>query len=163
MLMSLSVTAARAEAKNEGRGVVRMNGSILETPCAISMSDKDQQVELGVETTGEILHDGAGPYRPFNINLKNCHLSSATPASWFQVTFDGQPDGDGYAVSGATGIGVQIVDEAGVIASPGKPMPAGNILSGVQILKYKLRLTADHHRLQAGDYRTTIKFKIDYF
>lgn len=163
MLMSLGSTAAQAGSENEERGVVRMNGSILETPCAIGMEDRDQQVELGTETTGELLHDGAGPYRPFTISLMNCRLDTATLASWFRVTFDGLPDGDNYAVNGASGIGVQIVDEAGEVASPGKPMPVSNITPGMQILKYKLRLKADNHHLQAGDYRTTIKFKIDYF
>lgn len=167
MLWNCWAASTAATVKNQGQGIVRMHGSILETPCAIDMADKDQSVELGTETTGELLHDGRGPKRPFSIHLMNCNLATNNlinpTATRFQVTFEGKHDDSLFGLDGASGVGLQITDSEGYVSHPGEPMPAGNLLPGRMTLNYMLQLTEDHHRLRAGDYRTAIRFKIDYF
>lgn len=167
MLICLLSVNALALQPDQGHGVVRMNGSILDTPCAIDVADRDQTVELGIETTGELIHDGQGPARQFTIHLMNCLLQprahGRTEWSRFQVTFDGNSDDGLFGVEGASGLGLKIADSEGHTAVPGKPMPYEAISSGRMALDYVLRLVGNHSRLYAGDYRTAIRFKIDYF
>jgi type 1 fimbria pilin len=166
MLTSLVSLNALAIQPDQGHGVVHMNGSILETPCAIDVADREQAVELGTETVGELIHDGKGPARPFAIHLVNCVIrptEQGLAASRFQVTFDGKPDEGLFGVVGAEGVGLQITDIAGNVAVPGQPMPYESIRSGPMELDYVLRLVGDRSQLHAGDYSSAIRFKIDYF
>lgn len=144
-----------------------MHGSILITPCAIDMPDEFQSIDLGVETTGEFQREGRGPGRPFSIHLINCDLETAESelptASWFQVTFDGKHDASLFGLLGISGAGIKIADAQGHVAHPGEPMPASRIVAHSMTLNYMLWLAEDHHALQAGKYRTTIRYKIDYF
>jgi len=151
----------------QGHGRVSMQGSIIETPCAIAMADRNQTIQLDVATVGEIIHNGRGPQRMFSLNLVNCDLIADTPSgrveSHFRTTFDGPSDGELFTISGAAGIGVQIADAAGNVAIPGKALPGGNVVPGNQRLDYSLRLVSNHQRLVAGDYHAVIRFKVDYF
>lgn len=167
MLMALLPAYGHARAPDRGHGTVNMKGSIIDTPCAIQTSDTDQVVYLAVDTTGELIHDGIGSMRPFFIHLTSCVLEPQAPHakkwSGFQVTFDGVADGDLFRVEGADGVGVQISDQNGQVASPGVPLPGIPLTTEAQVLEYTLRVIATPHRLRAGDYRSTIRFKVDYF
>lgn len=161
-----AATGSRSEQSRE-HGTVNMHGSILITPCAINMPDEFQSIDLGVVTTGEFQHEGRGPGRPFSIHLINCNLETGEPenptASWFQVTFDGKDDASLFGLQGISGAGIEITDMQGHVAHLGEPMPANRIVGRSMTLNYVLWLAADHHALQAGKYRTTIRYKIDYF
>ncbi|HDX4051642.1 TPA: type 1 fimbrial protein [Enterobacter soli] len=167
MLMATLPGKAIAWPKDEGSGTVAMKGSIIDTPCAIDIDDQAQVVEMGSETTGEIIHNGFGPVKTFRIHLVNCVLHQSIPHrpdwSGFQVTFDGKHDNTFFGVNGAAGIGVKILDSEGNQAIPGIPMSKVALKPGKQFLDYTLQLVSDRHRLVAGNYRTTIRFKVDYF
>lgn len=150
-----------------GHGRVDIHGSIIDTACAIMTEDREQSIEMDALTLGQIRHDRFGPDKKFSIRLVNCSLTSANLKSpdWshFRMTFDG-PSGDGlFTVTGVSGVGLQIIDTAGNIAVPGQPMPGGILTPGTQQLVYILRLTSNKHRLIAGEYHTTLRFKVDYF
>ncbi|UJD79462.1 type 1 fimbrial protein [Serratia rubidaea] len=165
-LLALPVTSW---ASNQGAGRVRMQGSIIDTPCAIDVDSRDQSVDMSVLPFGQIMHDGRGPSRPFSIRLVNCVLAHDNPNrpdwSTFRVTFDGpSSDGSLFALSGqGRGIGVLIADDAGNTALPGKQMPPGNLHADNMMLNYTIRLVADRKPLRAGEYRATIRFKLDYY
>lgn len=167
MLMTALPGRAMAWPKVEGNGSVAMKGSIIDTPCAIDIDDQAQAVEMGTETTGELIHNGNGPVKAFRIHLINCVLHESLPQrpDWiaFQVTFDGNHDNALFGVTNATGIGVKIQDSSGNVAIPGIPMPKLPLKPGGQFLDYTLQVVSDRHRLVAGDYRTSIRFKVDYF
>lgn len=161
--------ASAAMAAGQDHGRVSMKGSIIDSACAIATQDREQTVEMGADTLGEMVHNQRGQERPFSIHLVNCSLTPAGQkdprGGWpqFQVTFDG-PAADGlFSVNGASGIGIQIVDTEGHIAVPGAAMPAVGLLAGAPRLDYALRLVGNRQRLKAGDYRSTIRFKIDYY
>lgn len=152
---------------NQGYVRVGMKGSIIDTPCNITGPDEDQIVEIGVEPVGDIIHNGRGSQRKFSIRLVNCSLKSSTPwlpdASRFQITFDGKSDGSLFGIEGkASGVGLEIIDSEGNIAEPGIPLPTEQLLTGEMRLDYILRLVGDRHRLHAGNYHSTIRFKIEY-
>lgn len=165
--VSCSLSTAVLAANEFGHGRVAMQGSIVDTACAIAMADRDQSIDIGTITTGEILHDGQGPDRDFHLGLVNCSLrhSDARGTEWsrFQVTFDGTADGKLFAVHGAEGVGLEIRDASGHLAIPGQPMPAGALSAGGEELSYRVHLQDDHHRLRAREFRSTIRFKVDYY
>lgn len=168
-LLICVANSSTSSAHDQGHGVVNMAGSIIDTPCAIDVPSRDQTIDMATLPLGQIIRDGQGPTRPFSIQLVNCTLTPLLPNrpdwSHFQVTFDGPTAHDNlFSVSGrARGVGLQIADAAGVIAIPGKPMPAYGLQLGDMRLNYTLRLMGDHQTLRAGTYQTTLRFKLDYF
>lgn len=167
ILIALLPQEVQSHVPDQGHGTVGMQGSIIDTPCAIAVNDIDQAVEMGMSTTGELIHDGRGPAKVFHIHLMGCTLKPQQPHmpdwSWFQVTFDGMPEGELFSIAGAEGIGLRITDQAGNVAKPGIPLPRAMLKPGSQVLEYSLRVVAAQHRLVAGDYRATVRFKVDYF
>ncbi|QGH61593.1 fimbrial protein [Serratia proteamaculans] len=156
-------------AQGQGNGSVNMQGSIIDTPCAIDVPSRDQTIDMLSLPLGQIIRDGHGPTRPFSIHLVNCALTPMLPNrpdwSYFRVTFDGPTTHDDlFNLNGeARGVGLQIADSAGAIAIPGKQMPANDLQIGSMRLDYTLRLVGNHQTLRAGTYQTTLRFKLDYF
>ena len=167
MMMVFFPGCALARGPGQGHGTVGMHGSIIDTPCSIAADDARQIVEIGVDTTGNVMHDGHGPVREFRIHLLDCMLKPQVSGhpdwSSFRVTFDGPPDNGLFGISGADGIGLLISDREGHVAPPGVPLPASALASGEQVLEYTLQIVGDTHHLRAGDYRSTVRFKVDYF
>lgn len=166
LLMALLPGYAQSTQLVLEHGTIGMQGSIIDTPCAIALDDLKQTIEMGIETTGGLMHDNHGLVR-FHIRLVDCTLkpssSGKSNGGWFRVTFDGKPDGNLFGVDGADGVGVQIMDCNGHIVLPGISLPSSAIFPGDQTLEYTLQLVKDHRRLRAGSYRSTIRFKTDYF
>ncbi|NRN27973.1 fimbrial protein [Photorhabdus heterorhabditis] len=152
----------------QGYGRVSMQGAIIDTACAIDAGSRDQTIELATIPVSRVIRDGQGPERPFSIRLINCVFTSATSdkPDWrhFQVTFDGVPDGNNFRLYGVTqGVALQITDIQGNQAYPGTPLPVGVLQEGHMILNYAMRLVGNHQLLQAGQYRTTVRFRLDYY
>lgn len=171
LLLAVTGVSGSAQAQDQGHGRVSMEGTIVDTPCAIDVPDREQTIDMGAVPVGQIIRDGHGPMRPFSIRLVDCSLTPLMPGNtrpdWahFRVTFDGATAHDRlFSVSGGSrGVGLKIVDHDGMVAVPGEPMPAGQLLAGDIDLNYTLQLVGDHQSLRAGTYRTTIRFKLDYF
>ena len=151
-----------------GWGRVNMEGSILDTACAIEAGSRDQSIEMFTVPLGQIIRDGSGTGRPFTIHLINCVRTRPDPGlpDWqrFRVTFDGESRNGLFLVHGtARGVALQITDAQGNIALPGKPLPAGDMIPGAMDLTYSLRLVGDQQVLRAGEYRSAVRFKLDYY
>lgn len=156
-----------AFAASDAFGRVNMKGAIVETPCAIDVGDRDQTLLMGTVPISQILRDGRGPEKAFTIRLFDCTLAAINPQrpGWktFQVTFDGDADNGHFKTLGeANGIAMMIRDGQGNIATPGAALPAGNLTPGDMHLRYTLNLVGNKENLRAGDYRTTIRFRLDY-
>ncbi|NHB98160.1 fimbrial protein [Photorhabdus stackebrandtii] len=168
MLSCIAVSAAATAPRGtQGHGRVSMQGAIIDSACAIDAGSRDQTIELATAPVSQMVHDGQGPMSPFSIHLINCVLTSATlgKSDWhrFQMTFDGMPDGNNFRLYGvARGVALQITDIYGNQAYPGTPLPVGDLQEGHMTLSYAMRLVGNHQLLQAGQYRTTVRFKLDY-
>jgi type 1 fimbria pilin len=149
-----------------GWGRLSMQGSIIDTACAIAVDSREQSIDMGVIPLADIIRDGQGHSKPFSIDLINCVVDRPGKEDWkhFQVTFDGDPEGNLFGVrGGASGVGLQISDALGNIAIPGKALPFVDIIPGAMQLNYSLKLVANNHTLKSGDYFSSIRFKVDYF
>lgn len=164
-IFSLWVLPA-ALAADQGHGRVNMQGTIIDTACAIAVESRDQVIDMDVIPFAEIQRDGHGRSQPFAIHLINCVLERPDKLDWyqFQVTFDGERDGNYFSVYGdARGIALRIVDEYGNPALPGRALPLRNLILGNKVLNYTLTLMPNQRALKAGAYFSTIRFKVDYF
>lgn len=145
-----------------------MHGSIIDSACAIAVGSRDQVIDMGVMPLAEIIHVGRGRSRGFSIKLINCMLERpySNKPDWkqFQVTFDGDAEGELFGVRGnASGVALRIIDKVGNIASPGIPLPLENIIPDDLQLDYNLLLVANNHALKPGNYFSSIRFRLDYF
>ncbi|WP_193161045.1 fimbrial protein [Serratia ureilytica] len=149
-----------------GWGRVNIQGSIIDTACAIAVDNRDQSIDMGVIPVADIIRDGQGRSKPFSINLVDCVLGRQDKTDWkqFKVTFDGDTQGGLFSVHGdASGVGLQISDELGNIALPGRFLPFVDIAPGGVQLNYSLKLVANNNKLKPGSYFSSIRFKMDYF
>ncbi|MGG7955204.1 fimbrial protein [Klebsiella aerogenes] len=167
LLTAINIPGA-AVARTMGWGTVSMQGSIVETACAIEMNSREQIVDLQVVPVSLLASTGAGVPHPFKIRLINCTQQRVNPnlPPWrsFSVTFDAVSDGGLIRVDGdAEGVGLQIVDEWGNVARPGKEMPLNDIKPGNYDLHYTMHLLANNKPLRAGFFRSVVRFKMDYY
>lgn len=145
-----------------------MQGTITDTACTIAVSSWDQTIDMEIIPLADIVRDGQGRKKAFSIELINCEISRSDSRlpDWkhFQVIFDGEAEGRLFGVRGdASGVALQITDNAGNIAAPGEPLSLEDVIPGNRQLSYSMRLVANNHVLKAGNYFSLIRFKLDYF
>lgn len=165
--LGTTFSSANATSSAPEFGHVHMQGSIIDTPCAISTADLLQSIEMNVSTVGEMVLNGRGSQKSFSLNLVNCDLNSHSQeqpdSTHFSTTFDGPSDHGLFRISGAQGVGLQITDALGNLATPGKPLPAGSLVPGTQRLDYTLRVVSNDQPLKVGEFHAILRFKVDYF
>lgn len=147
-------------------GLVSMNGSIVDSACAIDIGSYEQSVDMGILPVSAIRQQGHGPVHPFSIKLIGCQLVPIDGSNWktFSVTFDGASLGEWFTVSGeARGVALLLQDAQGNSIYPGKSMARQNIVQGEAVLNYGLRLVSDNKPLRPGEYQSAIRFKLDYY
>ncbi|MFU2316894.1 fimbrial protein [Rahnella sp. PCH160] len=155
---------------NQGsmHGRATLQGSIINSACAIDFNSRDQTLSLGVVTAAEIEQFGHGAETIFTINFINCSLTTnSTQTNWnyLRVTFEGDIfDDDLFGIDGgATGFGVSIRDNYGKSILPGHAITIGATEVDGSGINYHLRLEKDKNPLQAGNYHSVIRYKLDYF
>lgn len=162
-LLSISVPAAV-----KGHGRVNIQGTIVDSPCAISAGDRDQTISMTATPVGNIIREGKGNDYALGITLIGCTFSSEEHAntSWkkFSITFSGPADGNDFRVSGdAQGVALRIMDNRGNIVKPGMPLPEYEIQLNKTTLSYRVYLTGNDKLIEAGDYSAVIRFNLTYY
>ncbi len=150
----------------EDRGRVNMQGSIIDSACSIAVESREQTIEMKVISLSDIARDGRGPNKDFSIHLIGCILNPNDHSGLkkFQMTFDGDADGDYFDVYGtASGVGIEIIDSFGNVASPGKTVQIAEQEITDNKINYVIRLMHNSDTLRAGEYFSSIRFKLDYF
>ncbi|MEL5376842.1 fimbrial protein [Serratia marcescens] len=151
-----------------GWGRVNMEGAIVNAACGLEAASRDQTIDMKILPVEQITRDGHGLTRPFTLKLVNCGLagenSTNTGRQHFRMIFDGNAEGKNFGVIGdARGVALRIVDSIGTDIYPGVPMSIENTLTKDYRLNYSMQLVANSQVLRAGDYRSAIRFKLDYY
>lgn len=165
-LFSLVTVSTQARQPLQGLGRLNVQGSIVDTACSIAVESREQTIDMGVTPIAEIARDGQGNRRAFVIKLVNCVLTrpGKEGSKHFQVTFAGDAEGALFGIQGeASGIALQITDVHGNVAIPGQAMPLSTIVPGEHQMNYTFKLMSNRHFFKAGDYFSSIRFKLDYF
>jgi type 1 fimbria pilin len=154
---------------SHGHGHIQVQGSIIDTACAIATGDADQSLDLGTLPASDLVNDGRGPDVPFTVHLVNCVLNGTDIRGndhWkdVRITFDGRADGQHlFALQGdGHGEAVVITDAAGNEAEPGQPMAATHLSPGSMALRYRLHLAGNHRPLRPGRFYTTLRYFMEY-
>lgn len=168
IMLAAVFTMPQARATFSGWGVVNMEGAIMDSACAISSESRYQTIDMDTVAIGDVVRDGHGIVKPFSVQLIHCELSRPNSrfSDWrhFQVTFDGDADGEHFGVSGdAKGVALEIKDSHGNIAMPGEAMPLEGITPGNLRLNYTMRLVSNKKTLKSGSYASSIRFKMNYY
>lgn len=166
MLFITQLTLANTSVIGWGR--VNMEGAIVNAACAIESASRDQTIDMKILPVEQISRDGHGLTRPFTLKLVNCGLSGDDTAisgrQHFRMIFDGNAEGKTFGVIGdARGIALRIADSIGKDVYPGVPMSIENTLTNDYRLNYSMQLVSNSQVLRAGDYRSAIRFKLDYY
>ncbi|MDX7780552.1 fimbrial protein [Aeromonas hydrophila] len=162
LLLSGRVCSAQVQ------GLVHMDGAILETPCDIALGNAEQSIRMETVPLSQIIEQGYGPEQHFAIRLVHCVLPKAgtdEPSEpRFVVTFDGDRDHGYFGVTGsARGVALTIRDRQGSVAVPGIPLPSVSLDVDEMALDYTMALVANQDAPRAGDYRSSIRFQVDYY
>ncbi|MGU9757797.1 fimbrial protein (plasmid) [Serratia marcescens] len=168
ILAQLTLYSYPTFSANQGSGEVTVNGRIIASACAIDTDSIDQTIKMKTLPISKMIRDGQSERQAFSITLINCVLEKFHPAlgdwRYFEVTFDGREDGGHFGIDGSTrGIALQISDDKGNVAVPGKPMTKNEIHPGEMTFHYGLRLVGNHQVLKAGEFVSTVRFKMDYY
>lgn len=147
---------------------VTMDGRILDTPCSIEPDNRDQTISVGSTPVGGIARQGMGRTVPFHIYLTDCVLrrTDTRLPGWnkFAITFDGESDGDNFAVRGdARGIALQVADVNGHVARPGESLETGMLNESNPELHFTLRVVSNNKPLSKGTFWGIINFRLNYF
>ncbi|WP_447887507.1 fimbrial protein [Serratia fonticola] len=148
-------------------GNLKMQGSIIETACAIDVGSRDQTIDMGSLSISHLLRDGQGAARPFTIRLVNCALEQQNDHrpdwQYFRITFDGPHERGLFNVTGqAKGVGLEIRNQNNELSVPGSAMLPQQLTPGTRDLIYQLRLVANQQPVVVGQYNSQLAFKLDY-
>ena len=150
-------------------GRASFRGQVIAPACTLAMEDMYQAVDMGITPVRDLQEGSAGPEKKFRLRLRNCELSGTGKrvytASRVRVTFDGAhgETPDKFSLSGqAQGINLQILDNQGYVARPGRVMPALLLTGNEESLDYTLRVIRNGRVLKTGNYYAALRFKVDY-
>lgn len=60
--------AAQLSNSLQGEGRVNMQGSIIDTACAIAVESREQTIDMGITPLSEIIRDGHGRTKNFPLS-----------------------------------------------------------------------------------------------
>lgn len=154
-------------------GTLQMQGSVVNTPCAIDNDSASQSVALGQLRTAEI-NDKNTVSSPvdFSIKLIGCAIDTYSKAS---VTFSGNtlagnsmalaPVGSQANSTVAKGIGIQILQDGNTVQVDGEKATAAKSLnSGNSDLKFQAQYVAlgNATEVTPGAANANVSFTVNY-
>ncbi|XGI79139.1 type 1 fimbrial major subunit FimA [Enterobacter hormaechei] len=153
-------------------GTVHFKGSLIDAACSVSTDSADQIVDLGQHPLHDFKTVGdKTELRPFTIKLEDCDTTVASTAS---VAFSGAVDSanaDLLAVdatagngAGATGVGIQILDESSNTVKPDGSTfsTAHKLIDGENVLNFKSQYVSTVASPTAGQANADATFIMQY-
>lgn len=159
----ISISAAQA-ADTQGKGTLRISGSIIESPCSVEAASKEQTIELGQVNSDEIFESKVSKAQKFAIKLFNCPKSTKV-----RTMFRGQQDSKDETLLALSG-GGNTATGAGIIfyAENGKQIPINtksdliNVVGPDITLEYTTALKGNTATITPGDFNSTATYELYY-
>lgn len=148
-------------------GTVQFNGEIVDTPCVVSTESANQTVNMGqVKASTFVAAKDVSADQGFNIKLEECDASAKKNAN---VTFSGTQDGADNtllaidSVAGAaTGVGIEIVSNAGTVIPMGTASADTLLVNGENTLAFKARYKSTVTTVTPGLANSHADFQVSY-
>ncbi|MEZ6994221.1 MULTISPECIES: fimbrial protein [unclassified Aeromonas] len=160
-------TPAASAPTDQGHGVIKFVGAIIDAPCSIAPESVDQTIQMGQIANSLLEHQGEGPLRPFDIHLEGCSLDTAKTAS---ITFNGIADDSEkkhLSLNGiAKGAAIAMVSQRdGSEVVLGTPTKALSLVDGDNHLKFGAKLVSNlksGEKATPGEFTATSDFIMTY-
>ncbi|MDR6997440.1 type 1 fimbria pilin [Aeromonas salmonicida] len=160
-------TPAASAPTDQGHGVIKFVGAIIDAPCSIAPESVDQTIQMGQIANSLLEHQGEGPLRPFEIHLEGCSLDTAKTAS---ITFNGIADDsekkhlslNGFAKGAAIAMVSQRDGSEVVLGTPTKAL---SLVDGHNHLKFGAKLVSNlksGEKATPGEFTATSDFIMTY-
>lgn len=160
-------------AANAGR--VDFHGSIIDAACSIDPDSSVIDVNLGQIASKQLANEGSSTPVTFDINLKNCELSSeggneesrAAAKNTVSVTFGGSAanaTNDLLGITGnASGAGIAMTDGSGSRIVLGQATSARALIEGDNTLRFSAYLVGlNGQTAEPGNFASTADFTLAY-
>lgn len=177
ILASGMATFGANAAAEGGAGRVDFHGSIIDAACSIDPDSSVIDVNLGQIASKQLANQGSSTPVNFEINLKNCELSSdddgedketrAAAKNTVSVTFGGSSANaanDLLGITGdASGAGIAMTDGSGNRITLGQPTSARALIEGDNTLGFSAFLVGlDGETAEPGNFASTADFTLAY-
>lgn len=167
IMLSGAVLADETVPTNQGSGVIKFIGAIVDAPCSIAPESVDQTIQMGQVSNNLLENKGESPLRAFGIHLENCSLETAKTAT---ITFNGIPDDSEkkhLSINGsAKGAAIAMVNQLdGAEIVLGSPTKAVNLVEGDNHLKFAAKLVSNlqsGEKAVPGEFAATTDFVMSY-
>ncbi|EKT55333.1 fimbrial protein [Providencia burhodogranariea] len=174
LMYGCSAIFAATEIGSRHEGITQLVGSVISTPCSITMDNRDQTVDFSPLTLPMLSTESSREQylQQFDIELHDCgSVYSFVDSKTWTIRFDGQSAEhiNAFVLQGPSqGLGISVLDNQMRKLIPGHNYPLfNNVLlqdkSGKTLfLRYFLQLELTGKPIQAGSYQGLIRFFIDY-
>lgn len=177
VLLSFATTQVNAADQVVNGGTIHFKGKFTNAACAVDLNSDGQIVNLGEYRSasyGTSPASGASTKQlhttaiPFKIQLNDCETTTYKNASF---SFSGAAASDntvfqtssGSNVAGASGVGIEIRDEANTVLTPGGSYSKTNALTdGANQFNFTARYKAIAENVTPGQANADAVFSIKY-
>lgn len=159
-------TISSVQAADQGNGVVKFTGTIVDAPCAIDHNSSDQTIDLGTVANVALADGGNSAPKPFEIRLEKCSLDTAKTV---KTTFNGAAGQGGLlGITGdAKGAGIALTDSDGTsiqlgTATTGKLLSVGTSETTLAFNASLKGNGGDVSTIVPGEFNSVANFMLNY-
>lgn len=167
MLASAVASASVWAANTNGNGTVNFTGEIVDKGCDIDSGSQNQSVDMGSVWAKTFTTAGDTSLgKDFTIKLINCPTEVTTNGA--TLRFDGVAASADNKIlklddtSVATGVGIQIKDDAGNIVPLFADSKVYTLVEGTNELKFTARYISTAATVTAGAANSSTQFTVNY-
>lgn len=166
--LAMSCGMASAAATSVSGGTIKFTGTVVSAACAVSAASSELTVNMGQVRVAAFTVTGTQASKtPFTIELLDCDttVSGAATVNFKAVASGSNPNAfeAGIGTGRATGIGLQIFGENGVVIVPNTGASSETtLIRGRNTLPFQVSYVSLENVVGAGDASANIDFVVNY-
>ncbi|HBR2043255.1 TPA: type 1 fimbrial protein [Klebsiella pneumoniae] len=159
--MAMALVSFGVNAADQGQGIVKFKGTVIDAPCSIAQGSEDQSINFGSISKSHLNADGISQKKDLDIMLINCE-----PNKSVEVTFTGQTIAGAtteLGTAGDTGTAVMISGQDGKFVEFGTKGGAQALKAGDNTLHYSTWVKkATNGTVKEGAFTAVANFNLTY-